>query len=205
MNFADIQQTWGSPSNRPSPAQIETEKMKFIADLNRRRRGNVLFLGLVFALLAFMTGKVVLHLVSPAPGLATVDLTQEWGIIPFFALPWIGWIAMLRLHRRHRRQHANYQGSINASVAALLDENRSERVRYKVIGALLIVSALLLPLIVFQLRAVGKAGNEILFPAFVLWPGYVVVVLLWASSHYRRKLLPRKSELEALLQQYRSG
>lgn len=203
MNFDDIQQTWRSPHNQPSPARIETDKMKFITDLRRRRRGNAIFLSLVFALLAFMTGKVVLPALWPDPALDPVNLTREWGIIPFFALPWIGWLIMLRLDRKHRGLHPNCDRSINTSVAALLDENRMERTRIKVIGALLIISALVLPVIVFQLRAVGKAGDEILVPAFVIWPAYVLIVLLWAASYYRRKLLPRKSGLEALLQEYR--
>jgi hypothetical protein len=203
MNFDDIQQTWRSPQNQPSAAQLETDKMKFIADLRRRRRGNALFLALIFALLAFMTGKIVLHALWPDPALDRIDFTREWGVILMFALPWIAWIVMLRLDRRHRGLHANYDRSINRSVAALLDENRMERVRYKVVGVLLVVSVFVLPIIVFQLRAVGKAGDEILLPAFVLWPLYVTGVLVWAAFHYRRKLLPRKHELEGLLQQYR--
>ena len=203
MNFADIENTWRSPHNRPDQAQLEKQKMEFIADLNKRRRGNLFLLWLVFSLLVFLTGKVALHVLWPDPSLDRVDLSREWAIIPFFALPWIGWGVLDFLHRRHVRRHPRVERSIPASVAALLDGNRSERVRYKVIAGLLVASALGLPSIVHQLRTVGKAGDEILVPAFVIYPLYVVGVLVWAFIHDRRKLLPRKQELEALLKSYK--
>lgn len=176
--------------------------MKFIADLRSRRRGNLFFLWLVFSLLVFMTGKVVLHLLWPDPALDKVDLAREWAIIPFFALPWIGWFYMVRLHRQHHKRHPDYENSINASVVALLDDNRSERARYKVIAGLLVASALWLPFIVHQLQAVGKVENETWIPAFVIYPSFVLFVLVWAFFYYRSKLLPRKRELESLLAEY---
>lgn len=202
MNFDDIQKTWQSPHNRPDTAQLEKDKMKFVTDLRRRRRGNLFFLGLTFSLLVFITGKLALHVLWPDPALDKVDLGREWGVIPFFALPWIGWLFMVRLHWRQHVRHPNYDRSIGASVSALLDENASERTRYKVIAGLLVASAAVLPLIVYQLREVGKAGDEIFIPALVIYPGYVVGVLIWSAYYYRRKLLPRKNELEALLATY---
>jgi len=202
MNFDDIQKTWQSPHNRPDTAQLEKDKMKFVADLRRRRRGNLFFLGLIFSLLVFITGKLGMHLLWPEATLDKVDLSREWAVIPFFALPWVGWLFMVRLHWRQHVRHPRYDRSISASVSALLDENASERTRYKTIGALLIASVLILPLIVYQLRAVGKAGGEILVPALVIYPVYVVGVLIWSAFYYRRKLLPRKRELEDLLATY---
>lgn len=202
MNFADIEKTWRSPHNRPPAAELEKQKMEFIADLRRRHRGNVLLLTLVFALLVFFTGKVVLHVLWPDPSLDPVDLSREWGIVPFFALPWIGWFFLVYLHRRHRRRHADYRRSIRSSIEALLDENRAERTRYKAIAVLMIASAVILPLIMEQLRAVGKVGHEIVVPALVIYPAYVVFVLIWSALHYRGKLMRRKRELEGLLQDY---
>jgi hypothetical protein len=202
MNFADIETMWHSPRNRPNPAQLEKQKMEFVADLNRRRRGNLFFLALIFALLAFMTGKVASHVLWPDPALDRVDLAREWAIVPFFALPWIGWLFMVRLHRKHHVAHPHSDASISASVAALLDENRAERTRYKFIAGLLILSVLVLPVIVYQLMEVGKAGREIMIPALVIYPTYVVGMLVWSWFHHQRKLLPRKAELEALLKSY---
>jgi hypothetical protein len=64
------------------------------------------------------------------------------------------------------------------------------------------VILVLLPLVVWQLRAVGKAGDEILLPAFVLWPLLAAGILFAMYWHYTRKLLPRKRELEGLLKSY---
>lgn len=202
MNFADIEKTWQSPHNRPSPAELENTKMKFVTDLKKRRRGNLLLLWLVFSAMLLVTGKVVLHVLWPDPSLDKVDLSREWAIIPFFALPWIGWLYLVHLHRRHQANHRGYDTSVRASVAALLDENRSERARYKFIAGLLVVSALGLPVIVHQLRVVGKVGDEIMIPAYVLYPAYVLGVLIWAYFHDRRKLQPRKLEFETLLKSY---
>jgi hypothetical protein len=202
MNFAEIQNAWQSPENQPSAAQKEKDKMNFIADLRRRHRGNRIFLGIVLIPLVFFTAKVVLHVLWPDPSLDDVDLAREWAIIPMFALPWIGWFIMLRLHLQHRARNPHYERSISASVAALLDENRTERTRYKFIAALLVASVLVLPMIVLQLRAVGKAGDEIMIPALVIYPVYVLVLLGCFAYQFRRKLDPRKRELEALLQSY---
>src|SRR5688572_25239869 len=202
MNFAEIQHAWQSPHNRPTAAQLEKDKMNFITDVRRRHRGQRIFLCLVLIPLVLITGKVVLHLLWPAPELDKVNLAREWAIIPFFALPWIGWLMMLGLHRQHRARNANYERSINASVAALLDENQTERTRYKFIAGLLICSVIVLPIIVFQLRAVGKAGDEILIPAFVIYPLYVAIMLGWFVYTFRKKLDPRKRELESLLASY---
>ena len=203
MNFAEIQNAWQSPQNRPTAAQLEKDKMNFVTDLRRRHRGNRIFLGLVLIPLVAITGKLVVHLIWPDPALDSVDLSREWAVLPFFALPWIGWIVMLRLHRQHRARCANYDRSIHASISALIDENRTEQTRYKFIAALLIASVFVLPIIVFQLRAVGKAGDEILIPALVGFPLYVVGILLWFRHDLRKKLEPRKRELELVLASYR--
>lgn len=202
MSFAEIENVWRSPRNRPSAAELEKQKKEFVADLRHRRRRSLGLLCLTFLPLAFITGKLAAHVFWPDPRLDAVDLGREWGVLPFFALPWIGWFYLVRLHWRHHVEHAQDQRSIGASVAALLDENRAERTRCKAVGALLIASVVVLPLVVFQLRAVGKAGDEILLLAFVVYPAYVAGVLVWLAFHHRRKLKPRQHELETLLQAY---
>jgi hypothetical protein len=61
---------------------------------------------------------------------------------------------------------------------------------------------LMMPLIVYQLRTVGKAGDEIVVPAFVMLPVLIVCIHGGLWWHRRRVLLPRKRELEALLTTY---
>ncbi|MEO7413500.1 MAG: hypothetical protein ABIZ81_09090 [Opitutaceae bacterium] len=202
MNFADIENMWRSPQNQPTAAQLVEIKMKFVTDLKQRHRGNVAFLTAVGVALAAFIGKIIFDLIARAPELDRIDLGREWAIIPFLTLPVIGWVILVRQYRRHRAQHPNYDRSINASVRALLDENRVERARYKTVSWLQAVTLVVLPLIVFQLRAVGKAGDEILIPAFVIFPIIIIAIFAWSTFRYHRQLLPRKRELEALLASY---
>ena len=202
MNFADIEKTWQSAYNRPAAAQLEKQKMEFIDELHRRRRAARGLLWLTAIPLILFTGRVILHLLWPDPALDRIDLAREWAIVPFFLLPWIGWLLFVRLYRRHQARHGDCERSINASVRALLDENRVERIRVKAVTALLLLSAGLVPVIVHQLRAVGKAGDEILLPAYVVWPAYVTLMAAGLVYRYRAKLLPRQRELASLLAQY---
>jgi hypothetical protein len=111
-------------------------------------------------------------------------------------------LVFFRKYRRYRSANVNAEGSISASIRALLDENRLERERQKWAGLLAGAALLLMPLIVYQLRAVGKAGDEILVPAFVMFPALMICIhgSLWWYRH--RVLNPRRRELESLLAAY---
>ena len=61
----------------------------------------------------------------------------------------------------------------------------------------------ILPLIVGQLKAVGKAGSEI-DVMFVLVPAIFGAIMLGMLWNDRRALFPRKRELETLLNSYES-
>lgn len=202
MNFADIEKTWHSPHNRPTAAELEKHKMKLIDDLRRRRRANRGLLWLTAIPLVLVTGKLLLHALWPDPALDRLDLAREWVVVPFFLLPWIGWFLIWRSHRQHEARHADYAQSIQAGVSALLDENARERLRLQVVVALLLSSLPLLGGVVWQLRAAGKAGDEILIPAFVIYPAYVVVMVGWIAWEYARKTRPRRRELEVLMADY---
>ena len=203
MNFDEIESVWRSPHNQPTATELEQHKMQLVADLQRRHRTSRGLLWITALPLLFLTVKIVRHALWPDPAHTPVNWEREWAVLPFLALPWLGWFMMLRLFLRHQRQHPDYDRSISASVAAALDENRTERTRCQVIMGVLLASVPLLLLIVPQLRAVGKAGDEILVPAFVVWPAYVVAMVAWFGWRYVRRLLPRKRQLEELAQAYR--
>ncbi|HUG10967.1 MAG TPA: hypothetical protein VMM36_08130 [Opitutaceae bacterium] len=202
MNFADIENAWQSPHNRPSQAQIEMMKNEFATDLRRRRRGLWIFLSIVFASLTVITVLAAINVVTPGPAERRIDVSREWGAILFLTVPWVAVIFLARRALRHGREHADPSASIAASVRASLDENAMSQTRVKTAAILHGVILLLLPLVVWQLRAVGKAGDEILVPAFVLWPLLAVGMLFGMYWHYTRKLLPRKRALEELLKSY---
>jgi hypothetical protein len=202
MNFDEIESVWRSPHNQPSATELEQHKMKLVTELQRRHRTNRGLLWITALPLLFITFKIGKQALWPDPAHTPVNWEREWAVLPFLALPWLGWFMMLRLFLRHQRQHPDYDRSISASVAAALDENRTERTRYKLIAGLLAASIPMLVLIVHQLRAVGKAGDEILMPALVVWPAYVAAMVACFGWYYFRRLLPRKRQLEALAQSY---
>lgn len=202
MNFDNIRQTWRSPHNQPPAAQLERDKMKFFTDLRRRRRGAVIFMIWIFAVLTALTVRLGLFVLRPDPAKEPFDLASEWAVFGLMALPWICLAIFYWKYRRHTAAHADYGRSISASLRGLLDENRLTRDRQKTVAILNGVVLLLIPVIVYQLRAVGKAGDEILVPAFVLLPllmGTIYLGMLW---HQRRVLAPRRHELERLLAAY---
>lgn len=202
MNYDSLQSLWNSPRNAPNPSELAARQSQLLADLRRQRQRQSLFLGAVFAALAAFSVLLFLRFVWPAATPPPFDLQREWSVLPFFALPWVAWLLLLRAHRRQLSQHPAPERSIREGIEALLDDNRARRRRLIFIAALLATSAVVLPLAVQQLQSVGKAGPEIQFPAFVLYPAYVALFILGAVIHLRRSLLPRHRTLQALHQSY---
>jgi hypothetical protein len=202
MNFADLEKTWRSPLNRPDPAALDLMKQSFLAEHDRRRLGHKRFLFFVVVALTFITLRF-LNAASwlGGEGGTTVDLAREWGAVIFLLIPWAGVVMIARRLARHDREHGS-AGNIGESIRALVAENRVNRMRLRVAAALHLSALLILPVVVYQLRAVGKAGDEILVPAFVIWPLIAGAILLGLWWHDRRKLAPRQRELEALLKDY---
>jgi hypothetical protein len=198
MSFDDIETTWRSPHNRPSPDDVALEKAELVRRLRGRYRAFLLTVGAgVTALLGCGAALVRYKMQGGA-----LDLDREWGSLLFFALPLLGAAVLLHHYRRHRARHADYNLSISAGLRAALDENRLERTRIKIIAGLYGVMVLVFPVIVSQLVAVGKARPREVHSMLVLFGALVVVVSLALAYHYRRRLLPRKRELEALLRAY---
>jgi hypothetical protein len=202
MNFADIENAWRSPHNQPTAAEQEEIKMKFTTDLRRRHRGFVIWMTTVLAALVYFSARLIYFVFAEGVSRVGFDPGREWSALLLLALPWIAAIFFTREFLRHRARHPNYERTIAESLRASLDENRLALLRLKVIAVLLGAIVLLMPLIVYQLRAVGKVGNEVLLPAFILFPLFVVIELGAFVYYYRRKVQPRTRQLEALLKSY---
>lgn len=198
MTYDDIQSVWGSPHNQPSHGELEQQKQRLALRLRRRYRGFLLITGLAATWLTVLGVGFARHVANGG----AFDLSREWAAGLLFLLPVVALGVFWRQHFHHRSRHVLYQQSIVASVRALLDENRLSRTRLKLIAALNGVMLLVMPFIVVQLRAAGKAGDEILMPAFVLFPALMVFVFVVLALRYRRTLLPQKLELETLLKSY---
>lgn len=198
MTFDDIQSVWGSPHNRPSPDELEVQKQQFIRNLESRHRGFVLITGLTGLWLIGCTIRFAYHVAKGG----AFEPAREWAAILLFLLPVGALVVFWRQHFLHRREHVDHRRTIKASLEALLDENRLACLRLKMIAVLNGLMLVVMPVIVLQLRAVGKAGDEILLPAFVLVPLLMAFVFTVLFLRHRRTLLPQKRELETLLQAY---
>lgn len=198
MTFDDLQAAWNSPHNRPTPDELARQKQQFERRLRRQHRGFVVVTGLAACWLLGTAAMFARHVANGG----AFDGRREWGALLLFALPLLALVLLWKRFLAHRANHAIGDRSIHASVAALLDENRLARFRARLIAGLNGLVLLVIPLVALQLRTVGKAGDEIVFPAFVLFPALMVAILGGMLIHYRRKLLPEKTELEALLRSY---
>ena len=205
MSFDDLQSLWQTPENQPSAATRESMRTHFLVTLRARRRRVALFLGLVVAGLLVPTTLLLASLLRPASGVGKdIDVVREWSVFLLLALPWIGAGIFVRQFLRHRQRHPHPDQSIRDCLRALLDENRLARLRYLGAAVLNGLMLLLMPVIVRQLQASGKAGDEIVVPAFVVLPGLLLVIFVSLGLHYRRRLLPEKRSLESLLAAYAS-
>jgi len=184
------------------PSELEAQKSKLLAELRARHRRFVVFISATFAALTLFTGRIALHLLWPDPALDRINLAREWAFLIALGLPWAGAVTLLCHYLRHRTAHGDHTRSISDSVRALLDENRLSRVRLKVAAILHGLFLLVLPVVVWQLRAAGKARDEILLPAFVVWPCLALGIgcAMWFHDH--RTLRPRQRALETLLADY---
>lgn len=198
MLDSDLNTLWNSSANQPPPAITAAAAGEFLQRLRTRRRGFIMIMSLAgFWLSAVLIRLAWLALHGRAPA-----WRQEWGAALLLLVPLGTLIFLMIQFRRHCHGHAGAGKSIQASLRALLDENRLARQRLKIIAALHLAVMLLMPVAVLQLRAAGKAGAEITVPAFVLLPLLQSAILLAMLRHHRHRLQPRRRELESLLADY---
>jgi len=199
MNVSDeeLERAWQSPRNSVDIDSLAAAQSRFFADLARRRRGTRLFLAVVFGTLALISVRVVLS-AWREDGAPAMEFGRDWASLLFLALPWVGLGLLARRLVRHEREHPAAGNSIRETVHALLDEVAMARARLKVVAGLHAATVMLLPLVVWQLRVTGKAGDEILWPALVGWPLVAAVILSLLWWHDRSRLRPRHHQLKAL-------
>jgi hypothetical protein len=201
MNYDELETAWRSPRNTAEATTLAAAQARFVADLAQRRRGTRLFLALVFGALTLITVRVIVS-AWPLGGSPTIELAHDGASLLFLAVPWVGFGVLIHRMRRHERVHPGLGRSVRQALSALLDEIAMARARLKVVASLHGATLVLLPLVVWQLRKTGKAGDEILWPAFVGWPLFAVGILVALWWYDRSRLRPRQRQLEALHREY---
>lgn len=202
MNYDDLEHAWRSPRNTTDAAALAAAQDRLFAELERRRRSTRMFLAIVLLVLSIITIPAAVALFQPAGSGSGMEFSRDWASLLFLAVPWLGFGLLARRMLRHEREHGPVTLSVRDTVRALLDENAMARGRLKVVALLHGVALLLLPLVVAQLRAAGKAGDEIVWPAFIGWPVVVGAILVAMFWHYRVELRPRQRQMEELLRDH---
>lgn len=198
MNFADLQNTWASAHNAPTPAELEAQKARFVRTLERKRRGFFAFLVFPVAVLLIVTALVNWRTFGPSGATAG----DEWAGPLLLLLPWTAVFVFIRLQIAHVRGHADYRQSIPASLRALLDENRRAQRRAMTILWLHVASLPLLALAISQLAEAGKLRPHELRSMVVFFGSVIVASIVGLLIVRARKLRPERERLQALLRDY---
>jgi len=204
MNFADIQNAWQSPQNRPSQAELEKQKMEFIRTLHRRDRGFVIGLTLIFAGLVGMTLLILRNEMRGGPG-DTIDFSREWSSVVFFALPWLGALWILLRYRRMLAKHGDYTASVADSLRALLAQNRFAQAKTRLILTLEVIAVPVVALVIHQLQSVDKMRPHEAKSAAILFGGAMLMAIGFMLWELWGKLRPEQKRLETILRSYDSG
>ena len=200
MNFADIEQTWRSPPNRPDVGQLETEKMNVVQTLHRRDRGFAIGLTLIFSALIVITATIVRkEIVGTVP---VMDYGREWSVLLLLSLPWLGALWMVRRYRRQLAQQGDYTRSIAASVRALVAQNRFAQARARIILVLQAVCVPILALVIHQLQDVEKMRPHEAASAAALFGMVLTISFVGVWWNYARRLRPEQRRLETVLAGY---
>jgi hypothetical protein len=198
MNFADIQNAWASPHNRPSPAEIEAHKNTLATMLSRRRRSFLAFIGPPLVALTLFTALYARKAMQED----LFGFGHEWAGPALLVLPWIAIFYFLRRHGAHLRRHPDYRSSLAASLRALLDENRQSQTRVKTIILLHLASLPLLAFALLQLTDAGKVRPHELRSMIAFFGTGIVVALISLLLFHFRKLRPEQARLQELLRAY---
>lgn len=201
MSYDELEKAWRSPRNTIEVGILAAAQQGFLTDLARRRRGTRVFLTLTLGALTLLTARVAVS-AWPQEGRPLIGLTRDWASLLFLTLPWLGVGLLFRRALRHERAHPAPGMSVRDALLALLDETAMARTRLKIVAGLHGATLALLPLVVWQLRATGKAGDEILWPAFVGWPLIAVAILAALWWYDRSQLQPRQRQLVALSREH---
>ncbi len=201
MSYDELEEAWRSPRNTIEVGILAAAQQGFLTDLARRRRGTRVFLTLTLGALTLLTARVAVS-AWPQEGVPLIGLTRDWASLLFLTLPWLGVGLLIRRALRHERAHPAPGMSVRDALLALRDETAMARTRLKIVAGLHGATLALLPLVVWQLRATGKAGDEILWPAFVGWPLIAVAILAALWWYDRSRLQPRQRQLVALAREH---
>lgn len=196
MNYEALQAAWASSGNNPNAAAsayVMAEAQATLKERDANLRRMLVFAGVMLTIpLALMGVDMLTGQVD------AIDLTREWGLIPFALIPFI---ALFVIAQRAVPKVAT-SGSLLETFRALRADNNAARLRIFIIGGAQLVFAPLLFVLLNQLVATGKmAPHEMQSAAFVLG-GALALGACWMIVKYLTQLAPERRHLNALIAQY---
>lgn len=197
MDYEALQHAWTSNANNPNAAASAYLINAAQAELARRRtqlRGLLVFAGVMLTIplalmgLDFVTGQA-----------DVIDLSREWGLIPFALIPFA---ALILIARRATPQSDAPTGVLLDTFRALRADNAAARLRILIIGASMIVFAPLLFVLLGQLVVVGKMAPREMESAAIVLGGALALSAVWMGVKYAAQLAPERRHLDTLIAQY---
>jgi len=196
MDYEALRNAWRSNANAPNAAAsayLLGEAQNTLVQRSRNTRRMLAFAAVMLTIplalmgLDMLTGQV-----------DAIDLTREWGLIPFALIPFAALIVI-----------ASRAAPIAPSTATLLDafralrtDNTAARLRVYIIGGSMLVFAPLLYVLLGQLVATGKMAPHEMQSAGLVLGGALAVGALWMVIRLVTKLRPEQRHLDALIGQY---
>ncbi len=196
MNYEALQAAWASNANNPNAAAsayVIAEAQATLAQRRAHLRRLLAFAGVMLTIplalmgLDLLTGQV-----------DAIDLTREWGLIPFALIPFI---AVFLIALRAAPASAP-TGSLLETFRALHADNSAARLRIFIIGGSMLAFAPLLFVLLNQLVATGKMAPHEMQSAALVLGGALTVGACWMAAKYVIQLAPERRHLDALIAQY---
>lgn len=196
MNYEALQAAFASSGNNPSAAAsayVMAEAQTTLTQRATNLRRMLVFAGVMLTIplalmgLDMLTGQV-----------DAIDLSREWGLIPFALIPFI---ALFVIAQRAAPKAAP-SGTLLETFRALRADNAAARLRIVIIGGSIIVFAPLLFVLLNQLVDTGKMAPHEMQSAALVLGGALALSACWMSVKYLTQLAPERRHLDALIAQY---
>ncbi|MGD9968299.1 MAG: hypothetical protein AB7T59_17400 [Hyphomonadaceae bacterium] len=199
MNYETLQAAWASNANNPNAAASAYVMAEAQATLKRRAqhlRGMLAFAGVMLTIpLALMGLDVITGQAD------TIDLSREWGLVPFALIPFFA----LVLIAQRAAPHLAPVGTLLEAFLALRKENAAARLRIVILCASMIVFAPILVVLLNQLVVSGKMAPHEMQSAALVLGGALAASATWMAIKYLTRLAPEQRHLNALIAQYEAN
>lgn len=196
MDYEALRNAWRSNANAPNAAAsayLLGEAQNTLVQRSRNTRRMLAFAAVMLTIplalmgLDMLTGQV-----------DAIDLTREWGLIPFALIPF----AALIVIARRAAPIAPSTATLLDAFRALRTDNTAACLRIYIIGGSMLAFAPLLYVLLGQLVATGKMAPHEMQSAGLVLGGALAVGALWMVIKLVTKLRPEQRHLDALIGQY---